>query len=396
MVRKKTLYLFFATIALFAILEPTGFIGTWVHSVCGSIRAASFILCTLIYLIDRQYREAAGNIILLFLCILGITTFAYQGSLTADYTYLFRCIFSGIVILQYFMKRDAVGICKVMGIMLSIFLLLDAMTFVLPGLNLGYVTSEVIRCFIGSKTSITYYMIPALAFDYVYLSICPQEDRWKAKFWLALAIGSTIAYLLQIFISTAAVCLMLMIASMVIVKKFKLVSSFVEANGFWISSVLIIMLVAGASVGFIDFFVTAVLGESGDFNGRTQIWQMAFMNILNRPLLGYGLGTEVYLTVWQSTNMSAHNLFVGILLRSGVIGMVAYLLVIYACFRGNKNHKTNYLQGFMILVLVVVNIMGFSEEFIGYSITYFLYLLIASADKYLEVNNVHILLGTQQ
>lgn len=37
-VKKKTIYLFFAAVVLFAILEPTAFIGTWVHSFCGYIR----------------------------------------------------------------------------------------------------------------------------------------------------------------------------------------------------------------------------------------------------------------------------------------------------------------------------------------------------------------------
>ena len=38
----------------------------------------------------------------------------------------------------------------------------------------------------------------------------------------------------------------------------------------------------------------------------------------------------------------------------------------------------------MLMTLVVMNIMGFSEEFIGYSIIYFLYLLIADSHKCLE------------
>lgn len=99
-VKKKTIYLFFAAVVLFAILEPTAFIGTWVHSFCGYIRSASFFCCVVVYLLDRQYQEVEGNIILLFLVVLGITTFSYQGSLTADYSYLFRCTFTGIVVLR--------------------------------------------------------------------------------------------------------------------------------------------------------------------------------------------------------------------------------------------------------------------------------------------------------
>ena len=392
-VKKKTIYLFFAAVVLFAILEPTAFIGTWVHSFCGYIRSASFFCCVVVYLLDRQYQEVEGNIILLFLVVLGITTFSYQGSLTADYSYLFRCTFTGIVVLQYFMKRDPTRICKTMGIMLSVFLLLDAMTFILPGLDLGYVTDEVIKCFIGSKTTITYYMIPALAFDYTYLSICPKKDKWKAKFWLVLAIGSTIAYLMQIFISTAAVCLVLMVGAMFVVSRSKMISEVIVENGFWVSTVLIVLLIAGTSVGFVNYFVTAVLGESGDFNGRTQIWQMAFIKIINRPFLGYGLGTKVYLAVWQPTNVSAHNLFAGILLRSGILGMAAYSLIIFMCYKTNQKHKKYYLQGFMLMTLVVMNIMGFSEEFIGYPIIYFLYLLIADSHECLEKRQEYAVYG---
>ena len=385
MVKKKTIDLFFGAIALFAIIEPTAFIGTWVHSFCGIIRSFLFIFCVLLYLIDRQYRELEGNIILLYLLVLGFTTFIYQGSFSADYTYLFRCTFSGIVLLQFFMKRNAIGICKVMAIILSIFLMFDAMTFILPGLGLGKVTDDVIKCFLGSKTTITYFMIPAIGFDYTYLSVCPKKDKWKAKFWLLLAIGSTIVYLLQIFISTTAVCLVLLIASMWGIKKFKIVTNFVAKYGFWISSALIVMIITGMSVGGVEYFVTSILGESGDFNGRVQIWQMAFANILRRPLMGYGLGTKIYLAVWQTTNVSAHNLFIGILLRSGIVGLLSYFIIVILCLRNHRKNKTNILQNFLILTMIVVNIMGFSEEFIAYPIIYFLYLLIANSEKYLKL-----------
>lgn len=385
MVKKKTIDLFFGAIALFSLIEPTAFIGTWVHSFCGVIRSLLFIFCALLYLVDRQYRELEGNIILLYLLILGFTTFIYQGSFSADYTYLFRCTFSGIVLLQFFMKRNAIGICKVMAIILSIFLMFDAMTFVLPGLGLGKVTDDVIKCFLGSKTTITYFMIPAIGFDYTYLNVCPKKDKWKAKFWLLLAIGSTIVYLLQIFISTTAVCLVLMIASMWGVKKFKIVTNFIAKYGFWISSALIVMLITGMSVGGVEYFVTSILGESGDFNGRVQIWQMAFANILRRPLIGYGLGTKIYLAVWQTTNVSAHNLFIGILLRSGIVGLLSHFIIVILCLRNHRKNKANILQNFLILTMIVVNIMGFSEEFIAYPIIYFLYLLIANSERYLKL-----------
>ena len=225
------------------------------------------------------------------------------------------------------------------------------------------------------------------------MSICPKKDKWKAKLWLLLAVVSTIAYLMQIFISTAAVCLVLMVGAMFVVSRSKMISEVIVENGFWVSTVLIVLLIAGTSVGFVNYFVTAVLGESGDFNGRTQIWQMAFIKIINRPFLGYGLGTKVYLAVWQPTNMSAHNLFAGILLRSGILGMAAYSLIIFMCYKTNQKHKKYYLQGFMLMTLVVMNIMGFSEEFIGYPIIYFLYLLIADSHKCLEKRQEYAVSG---
>ena len=56
-VKKKTIYLFFAAVVLFAILEPTAFIGTWVHSFCGYIRSASFFCCVVVYLLIGSIRR---------------------------------------------------------------------------------------------------------------------------------------------------------------------------------------------------------------------------------------------------------------------------------------------------------------------------------------------------
>ncbi len=125
-----------------------------------------------------------------------------------------------------------------------------------------------------------------------------------------------------------------------------MISEVIVENGFWVSTVLIVLLMAGTSVGFVNYFVTAVLGESGDFNGRTQIWQMAFIKIINRPFLGgMDLAQKVYLAVWQPTNRSAHNLFAGILLRSGILGMAAYSLIIFMCFKTNQKHKKILFTG---------------------------------------------------
>ena len=116
------------------------------------------------------------------------------------------------------MKRKPRNFCMMIGGILSLWLLIDAFTWNIPGLG-GKPGDIAFNCFLGTKTTITYYLLPALAFDYAFLMSSPRNKRLFADILLMMAIGGTIAYLIQMPISTTIVCLILQLLCMILVNK---------------------------------------------------------------------------------------------------------------------------------------------------------------------------------
>lgn len=379
-VKKTTLIRIGLMILLFAIVEPTGFIGTWVHTLCGGLRMLAVVISVLIYIIDRQYKNSVENILLAFIFLIGLSTLVFSGAVTDDCSYFIRIGFSAVIILQYLFTRDAKKTCRDIGFMLSIFLVMDAMTWVLPGL--GMQVGYSIKCFLGTKTTITYYMVPAFAFDYAYYSLCSVNEKRIARASFIMAIGGTIAYLIQMPISTTIVCLFLIVLLLLTIQN-NYIYKFFSKSGLAIVIALDLLYLLGGSIGLFNSIFNSVLHETTDMTGRLQLWQLAFLYISKRPLLGYGIGTGIYLSTWSKTNISAHNLFLGITMKAGLIGLILFISILFY-FQNRNNEeaaKGSRLCLFMTMIVIILNIEGITEDFINYSVTFFLLSLVGNAPQ---------------
>lgn len=109
---------------------------------------------------------------------------------------------------------------------------------------------------------------------------------------------------------------------------------------------LIFIVAAIISLFFLDYFSEGRLRELknrdyGSWGARTSFYQAAADAISNKPLLGYGLenSAEVFIKyyrpewgVYGDVNQSpdrAHNLFLDILLTSGAVGLLLFLVLYY-------------------------------------------------------------------
>ena len=383
-IKKKTLIHFLMMLAMFAILEPSAFNGTLLHTVDGYIRTIAFLVSIPIYFIDKQFRNATENLLLAFILLMGLSTLTYFGSLTDDCSFFIRICVAAVVLIKYMFGQDPIRTCRDMGFMLSVFLVFDALTWVLPGL--GNQVGASIRCFLGTKTTITYYLLPALAFDYAFYQICTKKQKRFGRLLFLMAIGGTFAYLIQMPISTTIVCLVLCIVLLRFSYKDNFALDFVSKYGLLITLIINIMFIAGMAGGIFNYIITTMLRESTDLTGRIQIWQMAFLYIAGRPILGYGMSTGIYLSVWQATNVSAHNLLVGILMKTGFVGAILFygILFYFQMINRNKDIRNKVLCLFMVGMIVILNIEGISEDFISYPVTFCMLSLIGNTKKIQE------------
>ncbi|MBI3154210.1 MAG: O-antigen ligase family protein [Burkholderiales bacterium] len=128
------------------------------------------------------------------------------------------------------------------------------------------------------------------------------------------------------------------------------------------------------------------VGRLGTFTGRTAIWQFAIDSAKAYPWFGYGLGLwtdESRIRIGLLGASSAHNLVLEVLVRSGILGLVALVILLGVMIRGLVlSIKETSAASLALLVIFLVR--GFFEVpvqvhgIIGSGVFAFLTLLVCS------------------
>ena len=129
---------------------------------------------------------------------------------------------------------------------------------------------------------------------------------------------------------------------------------------------------------FVKFF-----NKTANLTGRTEIWEIAWNTLLQKPILGYGVrndGSFVYVRgkMWQ-----AHNQIIQLLYDGGIIGMLLFIIMLFIFgknlkFNGDNNDKLKQiiifgLGGFFIIMITEISsyyLPIYLLLFLGYFIKY--------------------------
>lgn len=133
------------------------------------------------------------------------------------------------------------------------------------------------------------------------------------------------------------------------------------------------------------------------FDSRLDRWGTAAKLISKSPIIGYGAGSELGLLhesffkkkYYNSflNNLNAHNEYLSMLLKSGIIGLLIYLATLWFGFRQALQRKDLLLFTFMVLIAVVSlseNILDVDKGVIFYAF-FFSFFIFSGDDKTYEV-----------
>lgn len=119
-------------------------------------------------------------------------------------------------------------------------------------------------------------------------------------------------------------------------------------------------------------FVEGTLNKDTTFSRRTIIWENAVKLIKREPLMGYGIRT----VDWNDNHLEgsgAHNLWVMLLLNSGVVGCFSFIFIMIIAVRNALTVKSPATTT-AVISLCVLFTMSFFE---AYNVVYvFLFLMI--------------------
>lgn len=114
-----------------------------------------------------------------------------------------------------------------------------------------------------------------------------------------------------------------------------------------------------------SYIIENILHKDASLTGRTGLWFNAINNITNSPLYGYGVtyGGGIYLntTFVGSTTHSSHNLILEILMQTGFVGLILWVMyIVLSLFRDRKSIKadpdTYYMLIFFAFVVLIMQL----------------------------------------
>jgi O-antigen ligase len=133
------------------------------------------------------------------------------------------------------------------------------------------------------------------------------------------------------------------------------------------------------------------------FDSRLDRWSTATELISKSPIIGYGAGSELGLLhesffskkYYNSflNNLNAHNEYLSMLLKSGIIGLLIYLATLWFGFKQALQRKDLLFFTFMLLIAVVSlseNLLDVDKGIIFYAF-FFSFFIFSGDDKTYEV-----------
>ncbi len=365
-----------------------------------------------VYVINKALKYTSYFYILrLIFCLFVLTLFLFKKYLPSKITSMIVVFYAYIFLLTIINNGDLVEAIKVYSRPLTIVLFIDIfwkkrkqyfsiwimilLALVLfDGISMllypegmyNTVTFDMytLNWFLGYKTARYEYSMP-LCVILGYLS-CSKRNKFGRDFFLILIIcGVQLLYsqAMGALISIIIIGCFCLIANAYIVFTNKNIPFYKICSGKVVVFSYIILLLSVfflERIPLIRYIVENVFKKNVNLTGRTYIWEKCFEVILRNPILGNGyLAFEDYVEVTGFIQMgSAHNLFLNILVCSGIIGLIMYIKIIISAYDFDKYtyNGTRFILMISIISYLIIGIVSdsmFSALF-GFPLFQILYL----------------------
>lgn len=313
-------------------------------------------------------------------------TYINGGSLTQWYSNFSACLFTCMLV--EYNKDKLVQIINIYQIIIVIFLIVNLLCIIIypNGMYISETTKYYQNWFLGYKSSLQYYVIPAMCFAWIRVK---YNKRWIELY---------LTFVLCIFESFLANNAMLIVGSilMVLLAIFNLVDL---TRLFNIRNYIIAIFAGNIILLFFNtwFVRTSIgstflqaLGKGTTLTWRASvIWPNTLSAISHKALLGNGV-----LTIEERRNMyrnvsgaiHAHNQILEVLFIGGIILFAAYILFhvwIYLCLYKYRELETSKILAASIFVIyIMVTVEVFLREIAS---PFWIVLILAAYSNKLDI-----------
>lgn len=311
-------------------------------------------------------------IVSLYYMIVGTSTFLNYGDLTSLLSDSLT-IMGFVMWVELLLRNFPIRALQILNFNFTTLTYLNILFFLFfPNGYESYYSSTgllVIRYFIGVYNQFATILIPAVIISVIYSLVRYNKVVLSTKI-LIIAVLFTFIYFWS---ATSILGILLIILYLIFIHKgfLRYLINYKTVSIAFIT--LFITVVFMNNLSLFSIIIEDLLNKDLTLSTRTRIWDEAILMITQSPFIGYGYlegGRYIYIT--HNIQRNAHNMFLQIILQSGLIGFSTIVLLILLFFKKISKYKSDNIVKFIIFSLFISFVMMLAEV---YSLI-FLYLII--------------------
>lgn len=349
--RKKDIFLIYAI--YIAIFRPY-FLPDAIRQIIKLI----LVIIVFAYLVLHTKRKKWLNISMLYGgCIIVSSYIAYKANIISRSTlfnglYYSICLYTVYLLISYFaIRRRSKELIKGLLDMSSIYVALTMISLIHP---LYIDDSGLVTYLFGNKFSSSYYFFFLIATYYsLYNERIHKDAAYKLIYFLLITLSILFSFITAC--STTIISSAMFFVLYFLNEKIRklLMRPLSVGIGIGISAAFPVMMTAIVSNKYVQYLITNILGESLTLNYRNVIYNNhLFYLISNRLLFGYGYNNTAMLDRTNQVFSNAQNGLMDIVLRYGVIGAAALVLMMIVLYK--RSSKTEKVEGYSFLVHILL------------------------------------------
>lgn len=356
-------YFILYTLLLFPFFRITYFTFRYssIESIYKILQIIAAIIIIFLILGCKKYSKII-NYIFLYLIVLVMSTFLNHGELVTSLFLALRTLILCLIV-DYGLKHHTKVFLNSFEFLLTFLVYLNFISIVLfrGGLyatEFGYTENWLL----GYKNLHILYILPAILVSFVnsYYS----KGKFSFRSYLLLFI-STLS-LLVVNSSTSLIGIFLIVAYLIFQGIVDWVNFFNIKNYTILYFVLFLSIVVLRVQNLFRFIIVDIFHKDLTLTGRTYIWDYVTNFIQRKKALGYGMeNSSVRLnktSYWRSSH--AHDQLLEIIYKTGFVGLVVYLIIMYKTFKELYQYRKYKMAKFISIVVLAYCIMMLTEFYL--------------------------------
>lgn len=295
--------------------------------------ALSFLLVAFTLIEKRKISSSLCIVFVLFLWFLFITAWKSKRALYPAVSQMSSAM-SLAILTEYNLSRNRWSFFRVLYAAFLVLLAIDISTILLFPKGLYQTALYTNNWFLGYKSArVRAISIPGIAVAAV-LSIS-NYNKLNLKFWLFCFLAIADAALSGATSGSVSLVFYVVILFFLFSSKSERVrKTILKLVNPWIVLILVISLNVAFAIlqrfELFEFFITSVLDKDITLTNRTQIWGASLMLFLKSPWVGNGyiVSSDYVLITNLIRGTQPHNLFLAILVYSGLVGLAVYAVLL--------------------------------------------------------------------